>query len=465
MNELEHVKSICSSTPFICVSGLIGEETTAELLKQGASDYVSKGKLGRLKYSIERALKEFKNQNDLKEAHLYLIKSEERYKAITQTSTDGFVVLDIEGRFLEVNDVYCKISGYSREALLSMNIKDLESDEVDKQIDEHMGKIIDKGWDKFKSRHRKSDGTFFHVHNNITFIPNEKLFICFFHDITDRKKTEKDLLYMSYHDQLTGLYNRRYYKEELKRLDTKRNLPLTIVMGDANGLKLINDSFGHAMGDELLRKAAEVIKNGCRADDIIARLGGDEFVIILPKTDVFETERIIKRIKDLSLKEKVGNIDISISFGYATKSNEGENIQEIFKYAENLMYRHKFSESSGIRSKTIDLTMKTLYKKSIIEKLHSIKVSEFCEAIATKMDFSENDVYQIKIAGLMHDIGKIEIDEKILNKPEKLSKDEWERMQRHPEIGYRILSSVNEFSVIADDILEHHERWDGKGYP
>ncbi|MBK5247341.1 MAG: HD-GYP domain-containing protein, partial [Peptostreptococcaceae bacterium] len=109
--------------------------------------------------------------------------------------------------------------------------------------------------------------------------------------------------------------------------------------------------------------------------------------------------------------------------------------------------------------------MKTLYKKSIIEKSHSIEVSEFCEAIATKMDFSEKDVYQIKITGLMHDIGKIEIDGKILNKPQKLSEDEWERMQRHPETGYRILSSVKEFVLMAEDILEHHERWDGKGYP
>jgi len=164
-------------------------------------------------------------------------------------------------------------------------------------------------------------------------------------DITDYKKAEEQILYISYHDCLTEIYNRRFYEEELKRLDTKRNLPLTIVMGDVDGLKLINDSFGHAMGDELLRKAAEVIKNGCRTDDIIARLGGDEFVIILPKTDAFETEQIIKRIKDLSLKEKVGNINISIAFGYATKSNEEENIQEIFKYAEGLMYRHKRSGS------------------------------------------------------------------------------------------------------------------------
>jgi diguanylate cyclase (GGDEF)-like protein/putative nucleotidyltransferase with HDIG domain len=240
---------------------------------------------------------------------------------------------------------------------------------------------------------------------------------------------------------------------------------LTIVMGDVNGLKLINDSFGHAMGDELLKKAAEVIKNGCRADDIIARLGGDEFVILLPKTDTKDAELIISRIDDLLQAEMVGNIDISVSFGCATKSNEKENIQETFKNAEDHMYQIKRTNSTGVRSKTIDLVLNTLYKKSNREQLHSVNVSEICEAIATKMGISKHDVYQIKIAGLMHDIGKIEIDAKILNKPEKLNKEEWEQMQRHPEIGYRILSSVNEFSGIADDILEHQERWDGKGYP
>ena len=123
-------------------------------------------------------------------------------------------------------------------------------------------------------------------------------------DITDRKKSEEELLYLSYHDQLTGLYNRRFYEEELKRLDTKRNLPLTIVMADVNGLKLINDSLGHFKGDELLKTVAEVMTKGCRTDDIIARLGGDEFVILLPKTDNRETEQIIQRIKGLALKEQ-----------------------------------------------------------------------------------------------------------------------------------------------------------------
>lgn len=284
-------------------------------------------------------------------------------------------------------------------------------------------------------------------------------------DITDRKRISENLYYFSNHDHLTGLYNRRFYEEEVKRLDVERNLPITIVMADINGLKLINDSFGHAKGDELLRKAAEEIKKGCRADDIVARLGGDEFVILLPRTDTSEAEDIIKRIKDYSLNKKVETIDISISFGYETKRNKEDNIQEILKKAEDHMYRHKLYESSSTRGKTIDLIMNTLFEKSNREMMHSKRVSEISETIAINMNLDKETINQVRTAGLMHDIGKMGIDEKILNKPGRLSNDEWQEIFRHPEIGYRILSSVNEFSEIATYILEHHERWDGKGYP
>ncbi|KUO57946.1 MAG: hypothetical protein APF84_16280 [Gracilibacter sp. BRH_c7a] len=289
--------------------------------------------------------------------------------------------------------------------------------------------------------------------------------VCVSRNITQRKRAEENLVYLSYRDYLTGLYNRRFFEEELKRLDTVRNLPMTIVMADINGLKLINDSFGHAKGDELLKKAAEKIKKGCRVDDIIARLGGDEFVILLPRTDSIAAEQVIKRIKELSLKEQVETIDISISFGYETKCIEEENIQEILKKAEDHMYRHKLYESSSMRNKTIDLIMNTLFEKSNREMAHSKRVSEICEAIAIKMNFDTENINQVRTAGLMHDIGKMGIDEKILNKSQRLNDDEWKEIKRHPEVGYRIINSVNEFSELANSILEHHERWDGKGYP
>jgi len=286
-----------------------------------------------------------------------------------------------------------------------------------------------------------------------------------FRDCTVIKKRLEQIEYLSYHDQLTGLYNRRYYENELKKIDIKENLPLSIIMGDINGLKLINDSFGHAMGDELLKKTADVMRRSCLDSHVIARLGGDEFIILLPKTDAIETERIINKIKTNESKEKVGNFDISISFGYQTKVRLDENIQDILRDTEDHMYRNKLFESWSMRSRTIEMLMSSLYEKSDREMLHSKRVGEICGFIATELGFKSDVVKNLSMAGLMHDIGKIGISELILNKEDKLTDYEWKEIQKHPEIGYRILSSVNEFSEVATYILEHHERWDGKGYP
>lgn len=284
-------------------------------------------------------------------------------------------------------------------------------------------------------------------------------------DITDRVKAEKELLHLSYHDQLTGLYNRRFFEEELPRLDIKSNLPLTIVMGDVNGLKLINDSLGHTQGDILLKEAANALTLACRENDIIARIGGDEFVLILPKTDSHSALQIVDRIKSILIFECKNSVDLSISFGYSTKTSEYDSILEVMADAENDMYRHKLSAKSSIRSQTIDMIMNTLFEKSNRESLHSMRVSKLCELIAVNMNLDKDEVNQIKIAGLLHDIGKIGVNEKILNKKNKLNDDEWNEIKKHPESGWRILSAVKEFSEVANYVLEHHERWDGRGYP
>jgi diguanylate cyclase (GGDEF)-like protein/PAS domain S-box-containing protein len=284
-------------------------------------------------------------------------------------------------------------------------------------------------------------------------------------DITEYKRREEEIRYLSYHDQLTGLYNRRFYEEELKRLDTKRNLPMAIIMGDVNGLKMINDSLGHDKGDELLTKVAQTMKDGCRSDDIVARLGGDEFVVLMPQTNAEQVEQIIKRIHELLTREKIDTLDITVAFGYEVKTTEDEALHDIVKAAEDHMYQYKLLNSENSRKNTIDLIMNALYEKNNREMLHSKRVGELCEAIAMKMNFEKETVYHIKIAGLMHDIGKIGIDDKTLNKPGKLNDEEWDAIKQHPEIGKRILSAVNEFADIGDFIFEHQEKWDGTGYP
>jgi len=286
-----------------------------------------------------------------------------------------------------------------------------------------------------------------------------------FSDITERRKSEEHLVYLSFHDQLTGLYNRRFFEEELHRLNTKRNYPITIVMGDVNGLKLVNDTFGHAMGDDLLVKVSNALKLGCRTDDIIARYGGDEFIVILPKTNFEEADKVVHRLKYYISLEKSDLIDISVSFGIATLADETESIQIVIQKTEDNMYKHKVYESSSMRSKTIDLIMKTLFEKSKREMLHSRRVSELCVAISQKMRLNKEEIKKIRLTGLMHDIGKIGINEKILNSPTKLDELELLEIQKHSEIGSRILGASGEFAEIAEVVLQHHERWDGKGYP
>lgn len=284
-------------------------------------------------------------------------------------------------------------------------------------------------------------------------------------NIAAEKEMKEELAYLSYHDQLTGLYNRRFFEEQLTRVDKEKNLPLTIVMADVNGLKLVNDSFGHATGDELLKKVAQIMEKGFRKDHIIARLSGDEFVVLLPKTGIMETEKIIKNVKALASVGKVGTVDISISFGYQTMDNKEENIQDILKKAEDYMYKKKLFEGPSMRGKTINTIISTLHEKNKREEQHSLRVSKLCESMGAAIGLTEDEIKELKTVGLLHDIGKVAVEENILNKPGKLTDEEWEEIKRHPEIGYRILSTVNDLSEMAGYVLAHHERYDGKGYP
>ncbi|MDD3705943.1 MAG: diguanylate cyclase [Clostridiaceae bacterium] len=284
-------------------------------------------------------------------------------------------------------------------------------------------------------------------------------------DISQRKKAEREIIYMNYHDQLTGLYNRRFFEEELKRLDTERNLPISLIMADVNGLKLYNDAFGHIEGDKLLVKAAEVIRKELRESEIVARWGGDEIVILLPGIDLSEANRIVERIKTSISNIRMKDMELSISFGCDTKSSAGQNINDIQKNAENYMYRNKLVESPGVKGKTINAIIDSLYRNSYEEEKHSMAVGSLCESIGAAMGMGRIEMCGLRTLGLLHDIGKFAIDNSILNKQGRLSKEELNEIKRHPEIGYRILSSANDMAELAEFVLAHHERWDGKGYP
>lgn len=286
-----------------------------------------------------------------------------------------------------------------------------------------------------------------------------------FRDCTDKKQSQAEILYLSYHDQLTGLYNRRFFEEELKRLDANAYLPLTLVMFDVNGLKLTNDAFGHQTGDKLLRAVGETIKNICRKNDIVSRIGGDEFVLVLPQTSYTETEIIMRRIYRELEQIKLDKVVISVSAGWETKNSDEQDIMEVFARAEESMYRKKLIESQSMRNKTIQVILKTLNETNKRERIHSENVSKISRKIGEALNLNQELLREIETAGLLHDIGKIAIDNNLLNKPGKLTDTEYEMIKRHSEIGYHILKSADAYTSISDYVLAHHERWDGTGYP
>ena len=277
--------------------------------------------------------------------------------------------------------------------------------------------------------------------------------------------SEQENLYLNYYDVLTGLYNRRYYEMEIKRLDTEKNLPISVVMVDVNGLKMINDAFGHQLGDQILQKAAETIKGVCRTQDALARWGGDEFVILLPNTTYEEAEETVDRIKEICGELSVDMVHVSISLGWDTKVSSEVELDETLKNAEDDMYRHKIIQNEGMRGNLINTIIKTLYEKNPREEQHSERVGEVAAKIAAAIGLSETEAGKMKLIGHLHDIGKIAIEDGILNKTGLLTEREQEEIRRHPDVGYRILSATNEMLDLADCVLAHHERWDGKGYP
>ncbi len=284
-------------------------------------------------------------------------------------------------------------------------------------------------------------------------------------DIGPRKSQERHLEFIGNHDYLTGLFNRRYFEEKMSRIDKEYTGIGSIVIADVNGLKLTNDAFGEATGDAMLKAFSDILTDECGKDQLLARMGGDDFAIFLPEINAQQTEQIIRRIKSRCQGVRIGDIPLSVSFGYAERVLQGGSFSETLKTAEMFMNRHKLSEGSSARGKTICTIVKTLNEKNRREEQHSQRVSVLSRALGEAMGLDERQQRDLKTMGLLHDVGKIAIDENILNKTGSLTAEEYAEMKRHPEIGYRILSSVNDLAELAEYVLAHHERWDGTGYP
>src|SRR6056297_1515648 len=212
-----------------------------------------------------------------------------------------------------------------------------------KRKQKHIKKIMDTGSDYFETTFKtKNDGNIF-VEVSTTFIDklDKPIFNAFIRDITERKKEEEKIKYLSFHDQLTGLYNRRYFEDTIARLDRSRRLPVGVITADIDNLKQINDLYGHSIGDEYIKETSKVINSSVREGDIVSRIGGDEFTVILPEIDKEDLKQIVNRIKSHIDNIDIENFEFNVSFGQAIKESYEQNLEDIISQSDHEMYKMK----------------------------------------------------------------------------------------------------------------------------
>jgi diguanylate cyclase (GGDEF)-like protein len=254
-------------------------------------------------------------------------------------------------------------------------------------------------------------------------------------------------------------------EETIRRLDNKKQLPLSIIVVDINGLKLVNDGYSHKQGDKLLIKTAELLLSCITKEDFVARRGGDEFIILLPRTKEEKAREISRDITAKSQETKLNEINLSLGVGAATKIEFEQNIYKILHRAEDKVLIDKLIRKKSGKNKLVQNILEILGAKSYETKEHAQRMSRLSKKLGEKIELSQEELTYLSLLASLHDIGKINIAEKILKKPSKLTDSEWKTIKEHPEKGFAIAQAIEEFAPVSESILAHHERWDGEGYP
>ncbi|PAB58387.1 diguanylate cyclase domain-containing protein [Anaeromicrobium sediminis] len=413
-----------------------------------------------LKKAVEEKTLELTNTVDK------LQRSENRINAIFKALPDLFFILNRKGIFIDyqVNDP--KKLEYGPEKFLGKSVSQVFHKDLAQKLMVPIKESIRSGNTQMVeyTLGQGEDIQYFEA-RIIKYDRDEALAII--RDITERKLSDMKIYNMSIRDAMTGLYNRNYFEREMEIRNGQNNLNQSVIICDLDGLKFINDTLGHATGDEYLRIATDIIKF-CfeKKNTVIARIGGDEFGILMKdisEEDVLKTKYKLKELLEDINRNKV--IPISISFGYSISQGNKRDLKEMFKEADTFMYKEKLHHKQSSKSDLVNVLMKMLETRDFITEGHCDRLQILSAKLAKAVGMTDSKIQDILLFSKFHDIGKIGVSDRVLFKPGKLTEEEFEEMKRHTEIGYRIAQSCPDIAHLADWILKHHEWWNGEGYP
>jgi len=391
---------------------------------------------------------------------------------IVEKMSDGVFVIDTENRILDFNNSAAMIFKIKNKKIIGEDIlkvmQDVNIISGDDMGDVDIGGILDKEKDNRLIK-IEDDGNTAYYNISISAINDfQDIMIgkyIIFENYSDRVRAEKEAKYAGYYDKLTGLPNKSYFEKEVENIDRDINLPISIVIGGVNSMRIINEAFGREKGDIVLCTLAKIFKDSVKKDSIICRWGEDKFAFIFPKTSRKEVEDIINKLRRKISSCKEVEIPLSIALGSATKEKSTEDIVDIIMEAESNMFKRKLVESGSVSSSILSSLERTLFEKSHETGAHAKRLDNYARILGKNIGLAENKLDILSLLASLHDIGKVAITEEILLKKVKLTEDEWEAIKKHPVVGSNIVRSTRQISHVAEGILHHHEWWNGMGYP
>lgn len=296
---------------------------------------------------------------------------------------------------------------------------------------------------------------------------NGGLYLHIIRNVSDYVLAEKQIMFMNERDTLTGLYQRNKFRKFYDKYSMSTDV-IGLVIIDMNGLKLINETLGFTDGDNYLKILSANCLQYCPENGSVFRAGDDEIAFMVPDANNDELEEIVlnlnKQIELLNLTCFV-KFPMSISAGVYIQHELSKGFETMFAQAEKNLNQNKLLHSESKKSSIVRTLAKALEARDFITEGHADRLEDMLESFAIAKNFESSTVTKMRLFGKFHDIGKVGISDTILFKPGKLTDHEYEEMKKHSEIGYKIAISSADLHIIADFILKHHERHDGKGYP
>ncbi|NPV90090.1 MAG: diguanylate cyclase [Firmicutes bacterium] len=410
--------------------------------------------------------------SERKRAEEALRRSEALYRAVVEDQIELICRFRPDFTLTFVNEAVCRFIGLPRDELVGKNLlllvpvnirdelaRDLASMGRGKPIcireDLYMSPEGNARWLQWRNRAILNDQGELVEYQSVGW------------DITDRRRMEERLRSLGLRDALTGLHNRAYFEDTVRRVEEGRYRRAGILVCDLDGLKLVNDTMGHLAGDQLLNATAEIIKKCFRGDDVVTRIGGDEFAVIIPGCDRNALERGYRRVVKAvdQYNQKNPDLPLSISIGYSLMEKPNKPLPEAFREADDNMYREKLHHSRSARSVIVRTLMRALEERDFITQGHAVRMQKLVTVLGEAARLTGQKLADLQLLAQFHDIGKVAVPDQLLFKPGRLDEAEFERMKRHSESGHRIALASPDLSHIADWILKHHEWWDGSGYP